>query len=56
MTLTSWGPFLNRRGGCRKARPGWYCSRRAGHVGPCAAWPGRGVRIRYLLTGVRMPW
>lgn len=22
---------------CEKAPPGWYCSRRAGHDGPCAA-------------------
>jgi hypothetical protein len=24
---------------CNKAPAGWYCTRSAGHSGPCAAWP-----------------
>ena len=22
---------------CKKAPPGWYCTRKSGHAGPCAA-------------------
>lgn len=25
---------------CAKAPEGWFCTRHAGHPGPCAAWPG----------------
>ena len=24
---------------CNVPPPGWYCTRMAGHSGPCAAWP-----------------
>lgn len=26
-------------GTCSLAPDGWYCTREAGHIGPCAAWP-----------------
>lgn len=28
---------------CRKAPPGYYCTRQAGHDGPCAAHPTLGL-------------
>jgi hypothetical protein len=36
--FTGWGP-PPPRGSCREAPAGWWCSRHAGHDGPCAAWP-----------------
>ena len=34
-------------GVCTIPPPGWYCTRGAGHEGPCAAWPD-GVTIGYI--------
>ena len=25
--------------GCKRAPPGWFCTRMRDHPGPCAAWP-----------------
>jgi hypothetical protein len=34
---------------CKLPPRGWYCTRGAGHDGPCAAWPTRWTRIRQWL-------
>lgn len=30
---------------CQVPPAGWYCTREAGHEGPCAAWPNKAIRF-----------
>lgn len=33
---------------CKVPPPGWYCTREAGHKGPCAAWPDDSPVLGYF--------
>lgn len=54
------GEWLQSRNDCFIPPPGWYCTRKNGHEGPCAAKPDftpnpkNHFRISMLKSGLRM--
>lgn len=40
---------------CARAPEGWYCTRAAGHDGPCAAWPDPVVGSKTMSDGSHLP-
>lgn len=39
---------MTARKRCPVPPPGWFCTRDAGHEGPCAAWPSEYVVAEYV--------